>query len=357
MFQKPRNLKYINNKRKVRPEGRALRWVAFIFLVGLIVLSMALTACNIDDDRDICCDDITIVFRYSKGGEDLFSQHIHAISHYIFNEEQVLTEVIEEPRNLQQIKPSHLASGKYTIVSIGNMTRKTRLADLHVGTTTLRQMELYMNTLNSEGCMENGDRLYFGSREFERIKDRETRYISDMSNIHCLLGVTVKWEDDAAPYKQGDYRMGLREVPAKNLLNVTNDNRVIVANPLEEQGWESTRTKVVHAFPPAVATDLTSHCLTAPIDAHRKVRGQFITLRYTDDLIPHFRLYRENEAVMKEIDLSRLFTAWNWAVSSNIEQVYDIEIEIKKDGTVVVTQGLQAGVLDWEDGGTIIGRP
>ncbi len=350
MFEKPRNLKYINNKRKVRPEGRALRWVAFIFLVGLIVLSLLL-ACNIDDDRDICCEGICIDFRYSKGGGDVFPQFISSMRHFVFDESGVLLHVIEgDETNLQRLSFASLPVGSYSLITLANLGEATDLGNPLTGVTRKSEFLLKLNAPRADGYMANGDKLYWGVLDFVSEHNKQHCYLCDMSNIFCRLTVTVRWRD-TQPVGDTPFTLQLREVPGQYALDNDHSYAILVSG--ENSSTVSTDTRVVHRFPLVneEASTLLDHRVEAPRLAGR-VRARFITLRYTDDRIPLLRVYRDNAPVMKEIDLSKVFRSWKWEVSNNIEQDYEIEIEILDDGTVIVSSG-DAQVLDWIDGGSI----
>ncbi|MDI9604882.1 MAG: FimB/Mfa2 family fimbrial subunit [Bacteroidota bacterium] len=349
MFQKPRNIEYVN-KGEGRSKRGVFRWVILILLIALVVLSL-LTACNIDDDRDICCEGICIDFRYSKGGGDLFPQFISSMRHFVFDESGILRYTIEgDKTNLQRLSFPSLPVGSYSLITLGNLGAATDLGNPRTGVTRKSEFLLKLNAPRADGYMANGDKLYWGVLDFVSEHNKQHRYLCDMSNIHCRLTVTVRWRD-TQPVGDTPFTLQLREVPGQYALDNADAYAILVSG--ENSSTVSTDTRVVHRFP--FVNEETSTLLDHRVEAPRlagRVRAQFFTLRYTDDRIPLLRVYRDNAPVMKEIDLSKVFRSWKWEVSDNIEQDYEIEIEILDDGTVIVSSG-GAHVLDWIDGGTV----
>ena len=322
-----------------------------LLFIALVSLPLMLTACNLDDDGDVCCEGVRIDFRYSKGGGDLFPEFIGSMRHFIFDENGVLINITEgDKTNLQRLSPSFLPAGSYSLVTLGNLGEATDLGEPQIGITRKKDFLLRLSALRPDGYMANGDRLYWGVLDFVSEPKKRHRYLCDMSNIFCRLTVTVRWRD-TQPVGSEPFTLQLRGVPRQYALDNSLAYNILVAG--DNAGTASTATRVVHSFP-SVNEDkasLLNHRVEAPRLAGR-VRTRFITLRYTDDRIPLFRVYRNNVPVMKEIDLSKVFKLWKWKVNDNIEQDYEIEIEIRDDGSVVVsTAGVN--VLDWIDGGYV----
>ena len=82
------------------------------------------------------------------------------------------------------------------------------------------------------------------------------------------------------------------------------------------------------------------------------MRGEFVTLRYTADQIPVFRLWFGDKAVTEPIDLRRAFRTWGWNPDAAAVQEYRIPLTLFADGSVGVRPWIDADVEDWQDGGT-----
>ena len=84
----------------------------------------------------------------------------------------------------------------------------------------------------------------------------------------------------------------------------------------------------------------------------QELRGEFVTMRYTAEHIPVFRLWFGDKAVTEPIDLRRAFRTWGWNPDAAAVQEYRIQLTLFADGSVEVRPWIDADVEDWQDGGT-----
>lgn len=317
----------------------------------LIIFLCTFFACDVDDPRDICCEDLRIDFRYSKGSQDIFPQHIKAMRHYLFNSRGILYKIIEgNPSSLQQLAMKDVLVGKYSLVSIGNIGKATQIRNPQIGVTTLSEFLLVLENPRTDGFMANGDLLYWGILDFESIETEYLHYLCDMSNIHCRLTATITWKD-RAPEGNAPYTLELKNIPGQYSLDKSNAYSIYVSG--DKQSIKSTKNSVVHSFPKVEETDnLRTHRIEAPRLAGR-VKATLISLRYTQKRIPIFRLYHNGIPIIKGLDLGKAFKVWKWETDQNIEQDYYIDIEIQGDGSVIIKPSGSANVKDWVDGGSI----
>ena len=103
----------------------------------------------------------------------------------------------------------------------------------------------------------------------------------------------------------------------------------------------------------------------------QELRGEFVTMRYTAEHIPVFRLWFGDKAVTEPIDLRRAFRTWGWNPDAAAVQEYRIQLTLSNaidearqgygkkiittryaDGSVEVRPWIDADVEDWQDGGT-----
>ena len=102
---------------------------------------------------------------------------------------------------------------------------------------------------------------------------------------------------------------------------------------------------------PAGNGKLATHVERTPLKA-QELRGEFVTMRYTAEHIPVFRLWFGDKAVTEPIDLRRAFRTWGWNPDAAAVQEYRIQLTLFADGSVEVRPWIDADVEDWQDGGT-----
>ena len=150
-----------------------------------------------------------------------------------------------------------------------------------------------------------------------------------MNNIHCHLEIKVVW--DNMPEYIGDYEMELENVHAGYSL----------CPERSQQAGGFTVPACGEKRPP---TGYACRC------ARRSSLREFVTLRYTDERIPTFRLWFGSEQITPDIDLGRAFRTWGWYPSNTHVQQYRIQVKIFGDGRVEVTPWLDTSVEDWVNG-------
>lgn len=146
--------------------------------------------------------------------------------------------------------------------------------------------------------------------------------------------------------------MALSNVPKVYHLNPSlTDAMVLNKRADDDGGLTPTEERVVHTFP-ANTNETTKHKLVVSMLA-LELDGRFVTLRYTDRHIPTFQLFHNGEPETQPIDLTKAFRAWGWRPDSTSEQIYNIELLIKSDGSVVIKPWIESSVSDWHDGGVV----
>ncbi|WP_329903460.1 FimB/Mfa2 family fimbrial subunit [Porphyromonas pogonae] len=361
---KPRTMADIKQEKAQRRRRRAMRCrrgMLLALLAGAIVAIFVLGGCSTDDDRDVCCEGVDISIRYVRrvAEGDRYRIHIHHSEHFIFDSHGILfshTIVTRQPQELH-FKPTVLPYGKYTLLVVGNRSTRTAFP-FTVGKTRLSEMLMSINTReqgSADAYYTNGDALYWGIQDFEMTRNRTAHYICDMSNIHCLMRITVKWKRQL-PSQPGLYTLQLREVPRAYRMSLHPRVPKIVMNTFsdpKEPLFTSTVTQVVHSFPLILGDNPVTHRLHVPISS-AMLDAQFMTLRYDDNSIPLFRVLKDGVPLMKEINLKRFFEEMKWVPSRIPEQIFHLIIEIDPvTGSVTVTASGNLSVLDWQDGGTI----
>lgn len=277
--------------------------------------------------------------------------------HFLFDGEgKFMYEVPQNSATPQVVRLNGLSIGEYTMITVGNATAaNTQLTPLTPGESNLQTMLLSLANMQPDEDHANNDQLFWNARRFTVERNKEHRYVCDLSNVHCHLFVRVYW-NNLPPHNGGDYTMRLEEVPVEYSLDPLREHmRLVILDEESVKGNTSTRHRVIHTFP-GLTGKLGKHFVRVPL-YNFELQGELITLRYTNNRIPVFRLWHGDKPVTKPIDLKKAFSAWGWFPDEHHEQIYRIEMEIFDDGKIVVNQWADATVLDWKDGGTFWGNP
>ena len=356
-FTPQRTLQPLSVDRPKRSQGvlRTLRWLLWsIAVVGGIGLFLLFTSCSTLDERDECCEEIRLIYRYIPGLEDEYPDHIREIHHYLFDGEGLyVRELRQTSPHSQQVVLRSLAVGKYTVLTLANRSdRFSNFPKLVEGETRLSDLSLTA-LYDTYREPKDGDPLYWNIREVVSERFAHTTYYCDLSNIHCHLLVRVVW-GDIFPPGEGDYRLEL------DLLPETYDLHRPVRNGLYT--WQgpgvdpalsgSSKERSYHEFP---TNRGASGRIVAPVTLFgHELRHTFRSLRYTEEQIPTLRIYYNGQLYRKELDLTRFFRDQGLKPDHDPVQDYKIVVQINKDNILIF---LRTGsrVVDWQDGGSISG--
>lgn len=300
--------------------------------VAVLLLPLLPVSCDIGDDRDDCCEANTVRFRYEYEGLDRFADFIGFTRWFLFDGEgRFMEETAHMPCCPQRVDIGGLAAGSYSIVCIGNLEDYGSLEGHAEG--GLEAFRLRVDDFARDGRhFANGDRLYWGECRFRIVPGHSNRFLGEMSNVHCVLRVRAEWE--AGPEFSDGYRFALEGIGT---------------------GMELCGTRAdsigVHRFPPV--TDFAGR-MTEDVALRRfALEGELVTLRWNAGHIPCLRLWHGDDPVTKPIGLEDIFRRWGWHPELTPVQDYAIRLLIRADGSVVVSQGIEASIADWQDGGSI----
>lgn len=324
-------------------------------LIWVPILSIILYGCSTLDERDECCEEVTIHFRYSKGTMDEFSTHIHQMNYYIFDAGgRLLHHFVrskEDGISLQTIKLYNVDAGRYRIVAVGNISTHSLIQFDTIGETAYQTLELQTQNNLHDKIQGDSDPLYYGTLIYEvKPIPIPQSFLCDMSNAHAKLIATIRWADTQPKDRHLPYTIELEEV--SGTYSLANNYKIRVSGDGE---LVSTPEKVIHSFPMTwldAQHPLKTHQKDAPYLAGR-VRAEIRSLRYSDDLVPTLRVKQGENEIMGPIQLKKVFQRLKWSISDNIEQVYELEFTIYDSGLIEVRSGGQFMVLDWIDGGII----
>ena len=306
----------------------------------LALLCLVPSSCDLEDDRDDCCANNKIVFRYTLDGEDCFDDYISSMRYFLFDEDGTyLMEMEPDDGDLSQLcLCDGIPSGTYSLVAVGNLVDYASLEnyeDYGLENFLLVADDWYDDTDilgDNLKPLSNGDRLYWGQCDFTLDRSKTQTFYTEMANIHCKLTIRVEWE--GTPDYSDGYSFALYKIGSYSEMN--DDNATQIG---------------VQTFP--LVPDYSA-CMVQDVALSRAVLlDNLYTLRLTDDNIPTFCLMHSDEAVTMDIDLTDAFEEWNWTPSSEQVQEYVISLKILTNGNVEASSGLETNVNDWTDGGTI----
>ena len=288
---------------------------------------LSMTGCAIDDDRDICCGNVWMEYKYYPYGVEELTTYIHSMRHFLFDSEGRFVCEIMGGSDLSHQRFS-LSTGDYTMVTLGNADQPLAFdASDH----TLQSLEMELTKCTPSGKFLNADQLYWGFCPMHIEEQGEQRFVTYMNNIHCHLYIRVLWHN--MPSDVGDYRMELHRVP--------------VGYKLSPDQIYTVDDKVM----PVSNGDFQTYVQRTPLKA-QELQEEFVTLRYNDDTIPYFQLWFGDKAVTDLIDLGRAFQTWGWRPEATAVQEYRIQMTIYSNGTVEVKPWMGTDVEDWQDGGS-----
>lgn len=318
--------------RQMRRKPRHRLWTRPVR--GLALICLALGACDLDDSRDRCCDNLVMEYCYRPYEVEAFAEHIHSLKHYLFDQQGDFLGEVPPGDNLRW-QPLSLDAGSYTLVTVGNTSEKTSCG--FAPDDGLENFKLAVGQFiqRQDVFLENGDQLYWGVCQFS-VGQRQggdppaRRLVTYMNNIHCHLEIKVVWHN--VPQYDGNYTLDLRGVPAGYSLC-------------------PDRCSSVEGFiiPPTDGPP-QDHRLEVPL-VSQELYAQFITLRFSDLDIPTLSIRFADKPVTGPIDLGKAFRQWGWYPSKTHIQKYRILVKIFGDGTVEVSPWVEASVQDWENGG------
>jgi hypothetical protein len=297
---------------------------------------LSLHACDIEDERDICCKRIVMEHRYTSEGQDAFEDNIHSLKHFLFDETERFVKEIAPGKNLQQQSLDELEAGSYTMVTLGNVT-KTTLPDIPAKGEPLSQFLLQPAGTDAG----NADPLYYGICRFDLVDKtarHNQRFVTYLANVHSKLQVTVKWQNlPPAMTTAPVYKMTLSHCADSYELD-------------GKQGYSLGEKR----FPYSASWN-REHQLVCALKG-LKLKEEFVSLRYTNSNLPVLHVLCQEGEGYKEItpalDLKTAFKVWGYKPENSERQEYKIIVTIYMDGHVGIKVEAETGVADWIEGGS-----
>lgn len=313
----------------------------FTSLIIYMALAIIQQSCAFDSDLCICPDNVRMEYWYAgNSSENILPLYANNLRQYLFDAEGRLLATHTLLGDSLTLWEAELPAGNYTLTVWGN------IANSDVEATTVSPgagntlSELILSAEKKgvpPGFRGNTGRLYYGTASFTVEEGKACRQRVYLSHAHAVLSVTVRWmEDMERPSASGNYRMQLKSIPARYAFI---------------KGWETALPAGdgVYAIPGISNNTLTNHDTKAVMSYDNEAVGQFVTFRYTTSTHQLWSLWRNDQQIVKELDLYKFFSSLPMDMNQNIKQEFDILISIYKDKITVAF----ASASDWDEGGVI----
>lgn len=303
-----------------------------------VILAVILAGCTFGDEPSVCPYNIRMEYWYAGSNvENTLPVYVDNLRQFFFdsNGKLISTETLRgDSINGWE---GELPDGRYTAVLWGNVGEGNDMqTDVENGNNSLLG-EMTLSTVTEgvpPGFRGNTGRLYYGTANFEVENGVTQRQRVYLSHAHAVLSITVQWMADAPP-EGGTYRMHLKGIPA--VYNFTGQSEHITP------GGDGVYTI------PRIGGVITYHDTRAAMNFDGEVTGEFVTFRYTSATHQMWSLWRDNEQIIRDLDLSTFFKKLPMDMDTNMEQEFDLLITVYEDKFVVT----QAAGADWDEGGTI----
>lgn len=311
------------------PRGNGwMRQVLFVLLCCCLV-----AGCDIEDERDVCCQRVVIEYQYRREGQDKFKENISSLRHFLFSGSGFFVKEVPTGRQLQRLVMDSLDVADYVMVTVGNAASGTRLTAPPAGSSL---EEFALQVAGADG--RNADPLYYGICRFKNQQvNSEQCFVTQLSNVYCQLKVTVKWQLRPPVMTEAPiYQLRLEGCAESYELNGTRGYTMGEKLFPYSPGWNR------------------EHRIACALDG-RQLRQTFTSLRYTNEQLPVLHiLCREQQEYVEQtppLDLAKAFATWKYRPSTVESQVYQIVVTIYADGRTGVKVEMETGVGDWIDGG------
>jgi hypothetical protein len=328
-------------------------------------------SCDIGNDICDCPYNVQLEYRYHRNGlfgSNEFGYYVSSLKEFIFNERDILiaTNSYKVPHGCSEFfSEQTFQPGRYTAIAWGNWYSYENLVnEAIVGVSTKQELQMLINhsqeisktTIDTISVQGHSDHLYYSYRSFTVRDFGITRIPMDMTSAHCLLNISVVWNDASGhPHIGDDYYFVLRQTPS--LYHFTPE--ALVRNRMHPNDYDGQDDYLhndnthINYIPRESRTDEVVHVSHGTIasEGRRNVLyTQFVTFRYRNDAhVSLSIILADGQPVTKEIDLCRFFNDIGINLNYALLQEYNIRIEINGDRVLVSLVSID----DWDDGGTL----
>lgn len=142
---------------------REVHRIVFRLLAAALLLSSA--GCSIDDDRDVCCGNVVVEYRYLPYGVDELPTYITSMRHFVFDGDGRYVCEVGDGSNSRRQRFT-LPDGDYTMVTLGNAGGSLKFDPEE---QTLGTLEAELATQTRAGLYANCERTLLGSVPDARV--------------------------------------------------------------------------------------------------------------------------------------------------------------------------------------------
>jgi len=304
-------------------------------MILLTLLTGVLFSCSFEDEPGLCPYNVRLEYHYAGAPDvDNLSAYVDQLCQYIFDEDGRLVEADTLSGQEMYEWKGTLEAGHYTVVTWGNLGTEQQFVPMQLGETHLEEAGLsaVIEGTSQEG-RGNTSRLYFGYRVLDVNSGESLHRKMYVTHAHASLHITVRWDEGLTPPASGRFSMKLRGIPAEYMYKAGTE--IPLSNA--DGAYTMPQTGFLH----------TNHSIRAAMNYENEVVGEFVTFRYTTATHQMLSLYREEQQIMKELDLERFFRKLPIGLDENTEQEFRLLVLIQKDKITVS----EMGATDWEEGG------
>lgn len=303
-------------------------------IVGLIGL-LFIPACSFTDEPGICPYNVRLDYWYSgSGSQNELHIYVDNLRQYLFDNRGNLLATEQLKGDSVLTWNGELPPGNYTVVAWGNIGTGENASEITGETTTLKDMKLSAVRENvPPGYRSNTERLYFGTTDFTVEEGTVCRKKVYVSHAHAALNITVRWTYNPPP-EGGIYKMRMRGINAEYGF-------------VKEREIDASAGGIYTI--PWMGTTQTWHEARAAMNYEGEVNGELVTYRFASSTHEMWSLWRDDEQMIKELDLKKFFDSLPTPLDENVEQDFDLIITVGKDKINVAL----ASSTDWVEGGAI----
>ena len=324
----------------------------------------AVSACDIDDDVQVCDYNLQINYHYNQENqatENMLLEYVSSISEYIFDGDGILfavNRILPDECDATLRSEHTLPPGKYSLISWGNLGSTAAVNDARVGITKREDMLLTLNNPSAAipGYQDNCDPIYNSYRTFRVDPVGISRVRADMVHSHLVLKVIVGWKSDP-PAGDSHFRMKLLDNPSEYTFmpEFRFPNRELeLFDPAKDQ-YPKVTTECIHHIPLVYRDrNILSTAVETEMDENGEVVARFVAFRLRNITDAVVSLYTVSggaeEQIMKDISLEKYFEEKEIDLDHALKQDYIIRLGIDGNEVEVDIELGGGGDLNGENG-------
>lgn len=311
-----------------------------------MVLTCFLSGCDLDGPMEECDYGARLQFHYSReGGKNRIRDYVTTITDYLYDEQGRLMDVTTRTGVRIPQRTFSLPPGKYTLISWGNHTEKTRVHPSVEPGTAFEDMLLvkdhpHPSTRSTPGqydasaipWQQNAERLHYGRADFVIGEFGVMDQTVFVGHAYLDLTITVVGLEG----ERGD-EFSFRLDGTHPVYSMDHYQKI------NAQGYSMY-------IPEPDNTQNNVHLVSGVrMNSDKALENSLISYRLTNQSRPIFSVWQGDRQVMRNVDLKHFFDTMLIDMDTNECQEFHIRITV--DGDNIYIQFVSLG--DWIDGGSI----